>query len=148
MENIAERIRQCPALEGLSNAQLVALISRSRELTARPDQELFREGDAPVAMYFLLQGKVEIRGRQGVLSSVPQNGIFGEMGVVSRVPRSASAVAKTVATVLALPREAFYELLEQDKDFAFQFYRNLVNVLVHKLQKNNEVLEFTQLLTE
>jgi CRP-like cAMP-binding protein len=118
-----------------------------KTLNAEAGQLLFKEGDDSVAMYFLLEGQVDVMGKAGKISSIPVHGIFGEMGVVSKIARSAATVASSHSIIFALPRDKFFSLIEADKEFGYLFYKNLVDTLVQKLKKNNETVEFTQLLT-
>jgi SulP family sulfate permease len=144
---LQEHLKRCPALAGLSVAQIHAIANSGKTLQAQPGQTLFKEGDDSVAMYFLIAGQVEVKGKTGKISTIPEHGLFGEMGVVSKSPRSANMHAIEPSIVFALPRDKFWALIDADKDFGYLFYKNLVAVLTNKLKKNNETVEFATLLT-
>jgi CRP-like cAMP-binding protein len=146
LNELLENLKKCKALNNLTDAQLLAVVKAGKTLQAEAGQLLFKEGDDSVAMYFLFQGQVDIKGKAGNITSIRQYELFGEMGVVSKTPRSATMTAFYKSTIFALPRDKFYELIAADKDFGYQFYKNLVDVLIVKLRKNNETVEFSQLL--
>lgn len=143
---LLEHLRKCKALHNLSDAQLLAVVKGGKTLQAEAGQLLFKEGDDSIAMYFLLSGQVDIKGKSGNITSIRQYELFGEMGVISKTPRSATMTAFYKSQIFALPRDKFYELVAADKDFGYLFYKNLVDVLISKLRKNNETVEFSQLL--
>jgi CRP-like cAMP-binding protein len=146
LNEVLENLKKCKALNNLSETQLLAMVKAGKTLQAEAGQLLFKEGDDSVAMYFLLNGQVDIKGKAGNITSIRAHELFREMGVVSKTPRSATMTAFYKSTIFALPRDKFYELIAADKDFGYQFYKNLVDVLVGKLRKNNETVEFSQLL--
>jgi CRP-like cAMP-binding protein len=143
---LQEELKKCKALNNLSEAQLLAVIKAGKTLPAEAGQLLFKEGDDSVAMYFLLSGQVDIKGKAGNITSIRQYELFGEMGVIAKTPRSATMTAFYKSVIFALPRDKFYELVAADRDFGYLFYKNLVDVLIAKLRKNNETVEFSQLL--
>lgn len=97
-------------------------------------------------MLVLLEGRLEIRrAAGGHLAEVPPFSLVGEMGAILGEARSASVVALKPSKYLLLTRESFQRLVEADKDFAFQFFRNLTLQLSSQLRQNNLLLEFYQL---
>lgn len=147
MENITEQLKEFAALKKLTGPQLFAITAAGKEISAEAGHVLFKEGDDSTAIFFLLQGRMEVKGKVGHISDIPVFSIVGEMGVMAKSPRSASVVALTAVRYLALPREEFFKLIDADKDFGYQFYKNLVELLIGNLRKNNELMEFSQLLT-
>ncbi len=83
----------------------MSVVSGPRQLTA--GQYIFREGDPSDACYVLKSGTVVITKAKGnseiELASLKTGSMFGEMAFFDNKPRSASAKAKTDATVVCLP---------------------------------------------
>ena len=79
---------------------------------------IVREGQAGVLMYVVLKGKVAIRAGEKPLENVGPGGIFGEMALVDRTPRLASAVAESKVSLLAINRAAFLNLVKHSRRFA------------------------------
>ncbi|HKW38250.1 MAG TPA: cyclic nucleotide-binding domain-containing protein [Burkholderiales bacterium] len=79
---------------------------------------ILREGQVGVLMYVVLKGKVAIRAGEALLETVVPGGIFGEMALVDRTPRLASAVAESNVKLLAINRAAFLNLVKHSRRFA------------------------------
>lgn len=79
---------------------------------------ILREGQVGVLMYVVLKGKVVIRAGGKLLENVGPGGIFGEMALVDRTPRLASAVAESNVRLLAINRAAFLSLVKHSRRFA------------------------------
>jgi CRP/FNR family transcriptional regulator, cyclic AMP receptor protein len=75
---------------------------------------LFREGEESDFCYIIEEGTVEVfkRLQQGtvLLAVLGQGEIVGEMGLISQLPRSASAAANGPVTVRKISRESFNRL--------------------------------------
>jgi len=79
---------------------------------------ILREGQVGVLMYVVLKGKVTIRAGGTQLETVGPGGIFGEMALVDRSPRLASAIAESNVKLLAINRTAFLNLVKHSRRFA------------------------------
>jgi CRP/FNR family cyclic AMP-dependent transcriptional regulator len=67
---------------------------------------IFREDDAGTDMYIIIQGLVEIRKATGsssskILTTLQKGDMFGEMAIIEKKPRSATAVAVEPTRVLS-----------------------------------------------
>jgi CRP-like cAMP-binding protein len=79
---------------------------------------ILREGQVGVLMYVVLKGKVSIRAGGTPLETVGPGNIFGEMALVDRSPRLASAIAESNVKLLAINRTAFLNLVKHSRRFA------------------------------
>lgn len=72
----------------------------------RPDQHVFREGEASKAMYLVQKGTLSVRKMKGSvhveIARVYSNEVLGELSFFDRLPRSASAVALTEVELLEI----------------------------------------------
>jgi len=78
---------------------------------------IMREGQAGVLMYVVLEGRVAVTIQGKLVERVGPGGVFGEMALVERTPRLASAVAETSCTLLAINRNTFLNLVRASPDF-------------------------------
>jgi len=78
---------------------------------------IMREGQAGVLMYVVLEGRVAVTIQGKLVERVGPGGVFGEMALVERTPRLASAVAETGCTLLAINRNTFLNLVRASPDF-------------------------------
>jgi len=79
---------------------------------------IVREGQVGVLMYVVLKGRVAIRVGDSLVENVGPGGVFGEMALVDRTPRLASAVAESDCKLLAINRSAFLNLVTNSRRFA------------------------------
>jgi CRP-like cAMP-binding protein len=79
---------------------------------------ILTEGHAGVLMYVVLQGRVAIRVAGSCVETVGPGGVFGEMALVDRSTRLASAVAESDCELLAINRNVFLELVKHSRRFA------------------------------
>jgi CRP-like cAMP-binding protein len=91
--------------------------------TFAPGQAIFQQGEPGDAMYVIHEGQVDIvlsgAAGQTVLGNLDRGKIFGEMALVDRSPRTASAIAgPDGVTVLAIDRTQFVYLVSQQPAFA------------------------------
>jgi CRP/FNR family transcriptional regulator, cyclic AMP receptor protein len=79
---------------------------------------ILREGQVGVLMYVVLKGRVAISVGGQLVETVGPGGIFGEMALVDRTPRLASAIAEGKVRLLAINRTAFLGLVKHSRRFA------------------------------
>lgn len=99
-------------------------------------QIFFAAGDAGDLMYVVLSGDVEIVINDKIVETVRTGGIFGEMALVDRHERSATARAKTETEVAAINREQFIPLLATHPFFSLE----VMNVMAERLRLLNQAL--------
>jgi len=78
---------------------------------------IMREGQPGVLMYVVLEGRVAVSIQGKLVERVGPGGVFGEMALVERTPRLASAVAETACTLLGINRNTFLSLVRASPDF-------------------------------
>jgi len=78
---------------------------------------IMKEGQVGVLMYVVLEGRVAVSIQGKLVERVGPGGVFGEMALVERTPRLASAVAQTGCTLLAINRNTFLSLVRASPDF-------------------------------
>jgi len=79
------------------------LLRSGKEIELRRGASVFEEGDHADAVYLVVEGRVEARRKKKRLSLLEPGSVFGEVEVLKRVPRLASArVVSTRATLLQI----------------------------------------------
>ena len=97
---------------------LARVLGPEGNLSYENGDTILREGQVGVLMYVVLKGKVAIRAGGTPLETVGPGCIFGEMALVDRSPRLASAVAESNVRLLAINRAAFLNLVKHSRRFA------------------------------
>ena len=108
----------------LAPDELRALRAITQERRFAAGNEIFREGDPGDGVYVVSDGLVEISGlvsggARRVFSQLGPGEIFGEMAVIERRPRSATATAVKDTSVYFIPRDEMLALLQRSPTPAF-----------------------------
>ncbi len=90
---------------------------------------VFEEGDPGSRMYVLQSGEVRIVKRVGTrdvtLARLGPGEAFGEMALLERQPRSATAVVEVAARILEIDEAAFADLIRNNGEIALRLLRRL-----------------------
>ena len=97
---------------------------------------IFRQGDPADELFIVKTGKVNIMLGNRLLDTLPELSIFGEMALIDRGPRSATAIAATEATLVPVGEKQFLFLVSRTPHFAL----NVMRVLVQRLRSSNAVV--------
>ena len=131
-------------MQELGEAERSRLLSRFGR-THKAGAMIYSEGEEARTCFLLHEGRVQlfrrVRGKDRNLSVLRPSDIFGEDGLLDRASRSASALALTDVTVLALDRRTFGVLLASNPEVAGR----LVEQLVRRLRDVEEQLENSML---
>jgi CRP-like cAMP-binding protein len=137
-----ERLAALPSLAALP-AEARARLAEKFQETAHPDgQCIVAEGDRAESLYFVAEGRVEIRklidrtsGEQKVLSVLEPGDFFGEMALLEDAPRWASAVAQGPVTLLSLSAGEIRDWLAGDARVPLRFCLPFVGTLNARLRQ-------------
>jgi len=110
--------RRSPTRQVSLSAELLDLVDRSPHLRLAPGEILFSEGGEADRIYFVRSGRlrVEKRRRDGttvVLAQAEPGSVVGEIAILRGVTRTASVVAATSASVIAVDGETFRRAVEE-----------------------------------
>ncbi len=94
---------------------------------------IFKDGDPGQTMFIILEGKVEISKVLGdqktTLATLDKGSIFGEMAIIDREPRSATATTLSDTLMLEISREMFHDRLGKVPAWMQSFFAILVDRL-------------------
>jgi CRP-like cAMP-binding protein len=79
---------------------------------------IFNQGDPADRMYVVVSGTVSMIVDGKNVETLGPGGLFGEMAVIEREPRSGSAVADTDATLVGIDKRRFWFLVQETPYFA------------------------------
>ena len=99
-------------------------------------ETIFREGDPGEAMYVVFEGKVELKIHGKIVENVGPGGVIGEMALIDRAPRTATATALTDCKLVAIPEKRFLFMVQQTPHFSLQILR----VVAERLRRMDEKL--------
>jgi len=103
---------------------------------------IFRENDESAEMFIIIQGLVEIRKSTGqtsnkILATLQKGDMFGEMAIIEKQPRSATAVAVQPTRVLVLNEKLYDKMIGTNPDFA----RKMFKVLSQRIRRADAIIQ-------
>jgi len=108
-------LKEIPLFAEIDESKLKLIAFISQRLRYQPGEQAIVEGDQTDSIYVIISGEadVEINTDNGPLkvAAIGKHGIFGEIGVLCEVPRTASIVASTELEVLRIDKAMFLQLL-------------------------------------
>lgn len=107
--------------------QVLRLAAIASENTFAKSDEVFRKGDAPDALYCVVEGRVRLGGDGDGGTIVGSRGRFGVLDILSGRPRSGNAVAQTDTRLLTIEAEDFFDLLSNNIDIVKALFRTVVS---------------------
>jgi len=128
-----------PLLEGQEEADLAALAPVLRRRTLPKGTVLWRQGDEPREMLFIVDGTVsaslQVPGDRAVdIGNVGPGGTVGEIGALDGAGHTMSARVTEPATVLALGRLDFAAFLAGRGPSGFRLRRRLASLFTARLR--------------
>ena len=105
---------------------------------------LFREGDAGEDMYIIQSGRVAIKKRTGAnkdvtLAVLEKGDFFGEMAVLERMPRSATAEMAEAGDLIVISGDTFGDMIKSNPEIAFRMLRKY-SIRLREMVKQIETL--------
>jgi CRP/FNR family transcriptional regulator, cyclic AMP receptor protein len=103
---------------------------------------IFREDEIGTEMFIIVQGEVEIRKSTGtssskILTTLHNGDMFGEMAVIEKQSRSATAVAVQPTKVLVLNEKLYESMVGTNPDFA----RKMNRVLSERIRRADAIIQ-------
>jgi len=130
--------------------RLVPALLRCLERVEAPKKKhVIRQGEASDSMYFLQSGKVQVElampgGKLLRLRKMGPGTVFGEMGLYTSAPRSASVIATEKCVVYKLSLERFQLIQAKAPQLAAAVNRYIVALLAERVAEANAQARATQ----
>jgi CRP/FNR family transcriptional regulator, cyclic AMP receptor protein len=102
---------------------------------------IFRQGDEGHEMFVISAGRVRltigVEGHEKEVAVLGAGEFFGDLSLLSDAPRSATAEALEDSTLLAIGRDAFAMMVQDDLDIVFR----MMNIQGQRLAHANEPIQ-------
>jgi CRP-like cAMP-binding protein len=110
-----DSLAQVPLFAGLPPRHLKRVGDLTEEVRFMEGATVVRQGDAGDTFYVILEGEAKVAGPSGrVVNRLRPGEFFGEISLLDGGPRTASVVAETRLTMLALSRSSFLRLVQRE----------------------------------
>ena len=139
-------LKKVEIFRGLSLTQLESLAQISEEKKYRGGETVFAEHSTGDEVYIIKKGKVCIElGLKGkpntaTIQKLSVGQIFGELVLVDRRSRSATAMCENDCEIITISRDKLDKLFEQDGRLGYTVMRNLAQLLAERLRRTDLML--------
>jgi CRP/FNR family cyclic AMP-dependent transcriptional regulator len=103
-----------PLFEGLSNRELRAILRVARQVHFPAGKSIVKEGDTAAGFHLIAEGKAKVIVNGKKRNQLSKGDFFGEISLLDGGPRSASVIADTDVTTLAISAWQFRPILTQN----------------------------------
>jgi len=135
-------LKKIPVFEPFEESELNNLLKISKMKVYNSRECILQEGSTDSLIYFLVSGKVRITKSGREIAVLKRRGdVFGEMGVISLAPRTASAYAEGKTICLATDYYLIENLAGEDRVlFGYVLFRIFSEILVNRLKATTDEL--------
>jgi CRP-like cAMP-binding protein len=135
-------LKKIPALECFSEHDLETFIKFSEVRTYKENEIIIEEETLDDRVFYLITGKAKVMKNGRELIILRRTGdVFGEIGVVTGIARSASVYASGLTTCLIV-RTSQIDTLDEENRLTFKYvlYRGFAEILANRLKQTTEEL--------
>lgn len=124
-DDLRRRLGDVALFAGLPPGRIETAMRHATLRDVKAGTTIIRQGDPADFFYVIGNGRVEVtqtdaNGTSRVLRQMSGGEFFGEIGLLSRVPRTATVVALSDCTLVALEGAAFLELVESGPGLTYK----------------------------
>lgn len=138
-----EILKDIELFKNVSDDYLQRVLNRCKKIDLDKGEYLFRKGDVGDGMYVIVDGEVEVlvgKKQNHVVSTLTNKHTIGEISLLGKQTRIASARTKTPTSVLFLHFSEFSEQITNSNIDALRVVHNLAITIADRLEKSNELL--------
>jgi CRP-like cAMP-binding protein len=136
---VLEFLNSVSLFSDLRESSLNLLVRECRFQRVEKGEILFFQSDESEAVYIVRSGSISIvltspDGREMVINEMRSGDMFGELGSLTKLPRSTSAIVRSYGELLVIPCNTFLRVLDTEP----QLVRRLLDLLAYRLQRSGE----------
>ena len=128
LDDAGQLLRRSAFFRSTSASAIRALSDHSQLVRLSAGELLFKKGDPGSAMYFIVDGCVQVHHAEMVVILLERGEVFGEVAALSSETRTASVSARTDTVLMKLERDAIYATLASHPDAV----RSMIEALCHR----------------
>lgn len=144
LNDIASLLVDIPMFASIDRSKLKLLAFTSERLQFEENQTVFHQGDAGDHAYVIIEGQVDVilvsAAGESTVATLGSNEVFGEMALLSKMPRTTTIRAKTPLVLLSFSQDVFLRMVEENSEIASSMMRVLASRLAVTLQEYGELL--------
>lgn len=136
---ILKFLRSVHSFSYLSEASLLLLARAGRLKHFAKGEILFFQSDPSDSAYLVSNGNISIvlnslDGREMVINEMQKGDLFGELGILTKKPRSTSAIARSNSELFVIPWQTFLQVVDNEPQLA----RLILQITANRLQTSGK----------
>jgi putative ABC transport system ATP-binding protein len=148
LNEVVNMLVDIPMFSGIDRSKLKLLAFTSERVLFEQGQVVFRQGDAGDHAYVVIEGEADVvlesAAGDRTVATLGRNEIFGEMALLSSMPRTTTIRARTPLVMLSLSRDVFMRMVEENSDIAVAMMRVLAERLAATLREYGKAMAGSQ----
>lgn len=144
LDEIATLLMDIPLFKDIDRSKLKLLAFTSERVQFHENQEVFHQGDPGDHAYVIVEGEVDVvlesASGESTVATLGCNEVFGEMALLSNIPRTTTIRAKTPLVLLSFSQDVFLRMVEENSEIATAMMRVLAERLATTLRDYGEVM--------
>ena len=100
-----------------------------------PAEVIFKQDSDADKMYLVIEGVVEVGVDGRSVATLTPGNILGEMALVLKMPRAATALAKTNCKLVPIDRDKFIQIVKDYPQFALFIIKDLSKKIIELNKK-------------
>jgi CRP-like cAMP-binding protein len=139
VSEIVKFLGSVPLFSRVSEVSARSLAEASKFQTLEKGEMLFLQSDPCDCAYIVRTGTISIvlqsaDGREMIINEMRSGDMFGELGILTKRPRSTSAIARNHCELLVIPKQAFLDVMDAEPGLA----RLILELTASRLQTSSE----------
>jgi len=126
-------IKKVPLFSKLSKKELEEVAHIADELDLPKGKLMAEEGDRGREFFVLLEGEADVTKGDQIINTMREGDFFGEIALVTDVPRTATVTTTSTVHALVITDRAFRELLRQSPAIQGKVLEAVASRLAHSL---------------
>ena len=117
-DQFIEHLSQVPLFSALSRRELALVARRAEDVTVPAGKVLVSEGETGQQFFVIMSGQAKLTRRGRKIALLGPGESFGELALLDKHPRNATAVAETPMELVVLGQREFAGLIDDVPGFA------------------------------
>lgn len=133
-KHVLDELAEIPVFASCSKKELQAMASLGTVIDVEPGYVLTRQGRRGFEFFVIIDGEASCSIDDEEVARLGPGEFFGEMGIIERLPRSATVVAETPMQTLVIDSRQFSAMVELAPSTA----KKLLKAMSERLRKAQE----------
>ncbi len=135
-----EILARMPLFRPLNDREILRVLQVTDVITYRPGEIVITEGEKGEELYIVLSGQLKVSRKGAEVATLAPGAHVGEMALVRSQPRSATVTAESMAELMVIRRQEFFEILRKEHQLAVKLLWQFTGVLADRLAETTREL--------